>query len=56
MADVERGMDKNQPGKKATKEPQNRDDRLKAALKVNLSRRKAQLRARTSDQAEKDKG
>ncbi len=49
-------MDKKEPDKKATKEPKTREDRLKAALKVNLSRRKAQTRARLGDQADKEKG
>lgn len=35
------------------KQPVSRDDRLKAALKANLARRKAQARARGGDEAEK---
>ena len=42
--------------------PQSRDDRLKAALKANMARRKAQIRARSdagrndeAPQAEQDK-
>ena len=41
------------PKNKATKD---RDARLKAALKANLARRKAQARARGGAQAEKPKG
>ncbi|MEQ5870120.1 hypothetical protein J4E08_09430 [Sagittula sp. NFXS13] len=33
-----------------------REDRLKAALKANLARRKAQARARAAEQAGKDVG
>ena len=35
------------------KQPVSRDDRLKAALKANLARRKAQARARGEGEAEK---
>ena len=34
------------------KEPKTREDRLKAALKANLARRKAQARARDASAAE----
>lgn len=40
-------MDNSKPSRKA-KDP-NREDRLKAALKANMARRKAQTRARASD-------
>ena len=33
------------------KRPTSRDDRLKAALKANMARRKAQARARTAEDA-----
>ena len=35
---------------------QSREDRLKAALKANLARRKAQAKARTADQTDKKEG
>jgi hypothetical protein len=42
------------------KRPSHREDRLKAALKANMARRKAQAKARTAEDAagttEKDKG
>ncbi|WP_306045519.1 hypothetical protein [Nioella sp. MMSF_3534] len=38
------------------KAPQSREDRLKAALKANMGRRKAQARARAASGAEQDKG
>jgi hypothetical protein len=41
----------NEP-KKQAKKPNSREDRLKAALKANLGRRKAQAKVRTS--AERD--
>ena len=51
-AGVQKGMaDKNTP-RSAKKQAEIREDRLKAALKVNLARRKAQARARSGDQAE----
>ena len=37
---------------KSSKSGSSREDRLKAALKANLARRKAQARARTDDEAE----
>ncbi len=44
------------PGEKARKleRPQSREDRLKAALKANMARRKAQARARTAEDADGD--
>ena len=36
------------------KAPKTREDRLKAALKANLQRRKAQARARAADEAKKE--
>ena len=36
------------PGQSSTKPGETRDDRLKAALKANLARRKAQARARAA--------
>ena len=44
-------MTKAKPGKKAPDAGQTRDDRLKAALKANLARRKAQTRAGRSEAA-----
>ena len=43
--------------RKTQKTPTNqtREDRLKAALKANLSRRKAQIRARTGPDKQDDK-
>ncbi|SLN55786.1 hypothetical protein PEL8287_02983 [Roseovarius litorisediminis] len=49
-------MDKQESKKKTGKEPQSREDRLKAALKANLSRRKSQLRAREGVKTAKEKG
>lgn len=34
--------------------PASRDDRLKAALKANMARRKAQAKARTAEDADDD--
>ncbi|WP_170925317.1 hypothetical protein [Roseovarius gaetbuli] len=42
-------MSKKQSPKIGAKQGQNREDRLKSALKANLARRKAQMRARTDD-------
>ncbi|MDT8327266.1 MAG: hypothetical protein RQ750_07775 [Roseovarius sp.] len=42
-------MSKKQSPKTGDKPGQNREDRLKSALKANLARRKAQMRARTDD-------
>ncbi|MFN3994278.1 MAG: hypothetical protein ACK4IU_15365 [Tabrizicola flagellatus] len=44
------------PGEKSRKpeRPASRDDRLKAALKANMARRKAQARARTAEDAADD--
>jgi hypothetical protein len=41
------------PGEKSRKpeRPLSREDRLKAALKANMARRKAQARARTAEDA-----
>ena len=41
------------PGEKSRtlKRPANREDRLKAALKANMARRKAQAKARTAEDA-----
>jgi hypothetical protein len=36
------------------KRPASREDRLKAALKANMARRKAQARARTAEDADGD--
>ena len=45
------------PGQSAPKKaPQCREDRLKAALKANMGRRKAQARARAVSESEQDKG
>ncbi len=38
-------------GKNPSKAPQTREDRLKAALKANMAKRKAQARARTAGDA-----
>ncbi len=44
------------PDKNAEKKkPSSRDERLKAALKANMGRRKAQARARADEQAETEK-
>lgn len=44
-------MNKNAPNKPAPKASPAREDRLKAALKANMARRKAQMRGRAVDQA-----
>ena len=45
-------MEQDQPHKKQKPAPTSREDRLKAALKANMGRRKAQARARAAgDQA-----
>ncbi|RKT28120.1 hypothetical protein BXY70_3480 [Roseovarius halotolerans] len=44
-------MNSKDPQKKADKAAQSREDRLKSALKANLARRKAQMRARSGDAA-----
>ncbi|MCV3274342.1 hypothetical protein [Roseobacter sinensis] len=41
---------------KSTKPGSAREDRLKAALKANMARRKAQARARAEKQAQKAEG
>ena len=46
-------MTKNAPDKPAAKAGQDREERLKAALKANMARRKAQLRGRATGQADK---
>lgn len=38
------------------KAPQSREDRLKAALKANMGKRKAQARARAKTNTDEDKG
>jgi hypothetical protein len=49
-------VQRNDP-KKQTQKPTSREDRLKAALKANLGRRKAQAKVRTSvEQEQKPKG
>ena len=46
-----------QAGQAALKKaPQNREDRLKAALKANMGKRKAQARVRAAQDVEQDKG
>lgn len=45
--------EKNTPSTRKAKHGESRDDRLKAALKANLARRKAQARARESGSGEK---
>ena len=48
--------EKTTPSKDKAKSVTSRDDRLKAALKANLARRKAQARARASgEQGKADK-
>lgn len=52
-------MEQKTPGKKQPKNATSREDRLKAALKANMARRKAQARARATvddTQDSKDKG
>ena len=46
--------DKNTKTAKA-KPPQSREDRLKAALKANMGKRKAQARARAADAGKTEK-
>jgi len=41
-------MEQKNSGKKLPKKPASREDRLKAALKANMARRKAQARARSA--------
>ncbi|WP_164876003.1 hypothetical protein [Falsirhodobacter deserti] len=43
------------PPKRGAPAPETREDRLKAALKANMARRKAQARARSQGNAEQDK-
>jgi hypothetical protein len=40
---------------KSPKGPQSREDRLKAALKANMGKRKAQARARKADETDQNK-
>ena len=48
-------MEQDQPRKKPSPATTTREDRLKAALKANMGRRKAQARARAgTDQAKND--
>jgi hypothetical protein len=42
-------MTKPKPGKQTPDAPATREDRLKAALKANMAKRKAQTRARSQD-------
>ncbi|WP_371226056.1 hypothetical protein [Roseovarius sp. 2305UL8-3] len=49
-------MTKPKPGKPAPKTGETREDRLKAALKANMGRRKAQARARAEDKPLDNKG
>lgn len=44
------------PGKPAPQATSTRDDRLKAALKANLARRKAQTRARQTGKTGQNEG
>ena len=45
-------MEQNKPGKKQPKKTETREDRLKAALKANMAKRKAQARARAAGDGE----
>ncbi|SEM60379.1 hypothetical protein SAMN04488077_10669 [Roseovarius tolerans] len=47
------GMNKKTTPDTPAKKGQSREDRLKSALKANLARRKAQMRARGADEAGK---
>ena len=47
-------MEQDQPRKKQTPGTSSREDRLKAALKANMGRRKAQARARAVADQTKD--
>lgn len=50
-------MTQNSDSKNTPQKAQTRDERLKAALKANMARRKAQARARADKQSsDKDKG
>jgi len=49
-------MTKSKPGKTPPKVGETREDRLKAALKANMGRRKAQARARADDKPLDNKG
>ncbi|MDU8927152.1 hypothetical protein RXV86_07135 [Alisedimentitalea sp. MJ-SS2] len=45
-------MSSKTPAKKPGENQESRDDRLKAALKANMARRKAQARARTAPKSD----
>ncbi|CUH50835.1 hypothetical protein J7382_03910 [Shimia sp. R11_0] len=47
---------KTTPKNKAQKTAQSREDRLKAALKANMGRRKAQAKARAATDTPRDSG
>ncbi|MEO3416799.1 hypothetical protein AAFO92_19275 [Roseovarius sp. CAU 1744] len=49
-------MEKKAPAKKPKQTGETREDRLKQALKANLARRKAQVRARGSASTGKSEG
>ena len=48
-------QDKAPPSKAAKAKPSVREDRLKAALKANMARRKAQAKVRAAGSADNDK-
>ncbi|MEQ9694618.1 hypothetical protein [Shimia sp. SDUM112013] len=47
-------MERNAPPKNSKTSGQTREDRLKAALKANMGRRKAQARARATSESSRD--
>ena len=47
-------MDNKSPIKKQRSEAEIREDRLKASLKANIAKRKAQTRARAADKEKKE--
>ncbi len=47
-------MDNKRPIKKQRSEAEIREDRLKASLKANMAKRKAQTRARAADKEKKE--
>lgn len=56
MATGSKTSDNGKPGEKPSTGPVGRQDRLKAALKANLARRKAQVRVRAqADKNDKNK-
>ncbi|MFT7060572.1 MAG: hypothetical protein ACJASV_003095 [Pseudorhodobacter sp.] len=56
-SDAHQPMRPENPGPKRQKGGEKtRDDRLKAALKANMARRKAQAKARSGDEQEKSQG